>query len=121
MPQPGTPLLGSGRLSRRVVVERDTGATTPDSYGNLVPDYQPFITRWARVEYLGGSEQVVNNQVVAERKHKITLHDDAYTRQITPEMRIRLDGRTLNIVAVDRIPEQQTVVIHTREIVQGAN
>jgi len=119
MPQPGAPLLGSARFSRRIVIEKDARTMPPDDYGNVTPVYEPWITRWARIEYLGGDEQVAAGQVLAERRHRITMPADYYTEQITPEMRVRLGERVLNITAVEHLKEQQIVVLHTREVVEG--
>lgn len=120
MPQPYTPALGSSQFTQRMTVEKDTGQTQADSFGNIVPVYATYLTRWARLKYLGGNEFVVDNQVEAERNHEITMLLDTLTQMITPEMRITFDGRTLNIIAVESLSMRRLVIIRTKESVPGS-
>lgn len=71
---------------------------TENASGELTASWATWITRFAEVEPLRAQESVIGNrQTVAEVGYRIRLHSDSQTRQITPQMRVQYQGRTLEI------------------------
>lgn len=83
----------AGRLDRRVVIEKPTSTTTTAS-GQKNVSHTHIDTVWASIENVSGSERFVDDQVAAEVD---TLFVMRWRDDITPEYRIRADGRNYDV------------------------
>lgn len=91
--------MQAGELRNRITI--NTGATTPDAYGENLPAPTVFATVWAKVTQLSGRELYYAQQQQALATHKVTMR---YYAGVTETMSIAWQGgRTLNIVAVNDI------------------
>lgn len=72
---------------------------TIDADGTTIKAWVDQFELWARVRQVEGSETVVNQQVIAQVKHQVTVR---YRPDFNPAGRfvVRPDGRILNIEAV---------------------
>ena len=61
----------SGDLTRRVTIQKRTD--TADSYGEPVPAWTAYATRWAAIETLSASERFTGREEMAEVSHRIRL------------------------------------------------
>lgn len=84
------------RFRHRITIQQRTKGT--NASGEVTDTWSTYATRWADIEPTGARETTVGGrQTVAEVGYRITLHSDAQTRAITPQMRVSYDGRQLNI------------------------
>lgn len=90
----------SGRMRHRVTIERRT-ARTRDAAGHRKgkdrQDWSALCTAWAEVMPLSGRELWTAQQVQPDISHRVTMR---YRSGVTPAMRVRHGGRTLNIESV---------------------
>jgi SPP1 family predicted phage head-tail adaptor len=85
--------IRSGDLTRRVTIQKRTD--TVDSYGEPVPAWTAYATRWAAVEEMSASERFTGREEMAEVSHRIRLRSIAGVR---PSWRVvwrQLEATTL--------------------------
>lgn len=84
------------RFRHRITVEQRTTGT--NASGEVTETWSTYINRWADVAPVSAREMTIGGkQTVAEVGYRLTLFSDRQTRAITPEMRVKYDGRTLQI------------------------
>ena len=66
-------------------------------------NWELYCARHVEEQQLGGKEALIAQQVMADVSGLYRLRDDPITQGITPKMRLRVDGRTLNIVRAVRV------------------
>ncbi|RMD64396.1 MAG: head-tail adaptor protein [Alphaproteobacteria bacterium] len=84
-----------GTLRRRVVIQ--SAVTAHDGGGGRTLVWRDVATVWGRIAPLGGREPVQAMRLEGRLGHRITIR---YRSGITPDMRVRLGTRVLNIRAV---------------------
>jgi SPP1 family predicted phage head-tail adaptor len=77
--------MRAGELRHRVIIEEPTEGT-PNAYGERVPTWREWDTRWARVEPVSGREVAYAKTHAATVSHKITLR---YVEGLLPTFRVR--------------------------------
>jgi SPP1 family predicted phage head-tail adaptor len=88
--------MRSGQLRNRITIEAATEA--PDTAGQPIRTWSPLVSRLpAKVEQVSGGETIRSRQVSAGCRTLITVR---YRTDVTSEMRVVWEGRTLGIVAV---------------------
>ncbi len=87
--------MQSGRLNRRVTLQRKTAAT--DAYGAEVASWTDVATVWAAIEPLTGREFFASRQINAEITTRVVIR---YLAGIVPAMRIVHGTRLYDILAV---------------------
>lgn len=100
--------IRSGLLRHRVVIEQKTHER--DSKGGMIERWDeadPFARVWANVEVVGGTEQHRANQVQTTDTHRVTLR---YLPGLTTRMRLKHNGRVLNIQSIKNIGERNRVL-----------
>jgi len=110
--------MQAGQLRHRVQITTKT--VTRNTTGEEVVTYPVTATVWARVEVLGGSETISQQQAAATLTHTVTLR---YYAGLTPTMRLNWlkgDGtsRTLVIHSVTEDPTRRQMTLSCSEIVQ---
>jgi SPP1 family predicted phage head-tail adaptor len=85
-----------GELNKRIEIQQDLGI--PDDSGLHVPNWQPFVTVWAKVQDLTGREFFQAAQTQSESTTKFTIR----FRSVENNMRILFDGGLYEIVYIDR-------------------
>ena len=88
--------MDTGRLNRRVVIERLEATTDPD-YGSMINAWIPTHAAWASIEPLTGREYVAAMAVQAEKTVRIRIR---YLAGITSEMRVTHMGHIFMIQSV---------------------
>ena len=89
--------------SRRtlVTIQRLKSGLTQDLAGHInqktEANWETYCKRWAKVEYSGGSESIVGDQLVANTSWVLTLPNDEAMRAATMGMRVKFDGHTCGI------------------------
>ena len=89
--------------SRRtlVTIQRLKSGLTQDLAGQinekLESNWETYGKWWAKVEYTGGAESVVGDQVVATTSWVLTVPSDEKSRAATMRMRAKFNGHTCGI------------------------
>jgi SPP1 family predicted phage head-tail adaptor len=102
----------AGRLDRRVVIEKPIGSTQTAS-GQTVLSFDHVDTVWAAIENVSGRERFVDDQVAAEVD---TLFVMRWREDITPEYRIRADGRNYDVKRAVELRFWQGVALGRRQM-----
>jgi len=90
-----------GDYDRRVAVKRNKAARSANADGQRPEDAETFCTRWCKIRPVSGREALQNQQTQADVTHRVRMHSDTQTRQITPAMwLVTGDAERLNIVRV---------------------
>ncbi len=84
-----------GKLRCRMVLEEPVRLS--DGGGGASISWSQIATPWAAIEPLSGNEHPRYEGIEATLSHKITLR---FRPGITPYMRLRLDTRIFNILAL---------------------
>ena len=87
--------MRTGRLRHRITIEKQQRA--PDGQGGSNTTWETFVTVWADVQPLRGTERLQSQQVEAKTSHKITIR---HCPGLCQSMRINFDGRLFNIRAI---------------------
>jgi len=95
-----------GKLRKKIVIERNTN-TTPDSNGQVKPNWETLFTRYAYIRPLKGREYEQAHQMKSIETHEIGLR---YV-DITPRDRFRYGTRIFNIESVLNIDEKDRELI----------
>lgn len=98
-------LIQAGRLRHYVTVEALTITDQPD--GTYAKSWSSE-GRHASIEPLSGRELFEAQQMKGEATHKVTMRHYA---GLTPEHRIKFNGRTFNVVGVQNIEERGTMTV----------
>jgi len=97
----------AGGYDKRVRVYRDDPTENDD--GQKVEAPKLFCRRWAKEVPVGGTERPLDQQMQADVTHRVRMHSDSHTRQITPKMWLLLsDGTRLNIKRVFDVEGRRT-------------
>lgn len=97
----------AGDYNKRVRIMQDDPSENPD--GQKVEDPTLLCRRWAKVVPFGGGERFQDGQTQADVTHRVRMHSDSHTRQITPKMWLLLsDGTRLNIERVLDVEGRRT-------------
>lgn len=80
-------------LDRRVTIEQRT--TSPSATGHPAETWTVLDTVWAAKEDLGGTEGYRSQQIAAVASTRFTIR---WRGDVTPENRVRWDGRLYEIV-----------------------
>ena len=110
--------MQAGQLRHRVQITTKT--VTRNATGEEVVTYPVTATVWARVEVLGGSESISQQQAAATLTHTITLR---YYASLEPTMRLNWlkgDGtsRTLIVHSVTEDATRRQMTLSCSELVQ---
>lgn len=87
--------MAAGKRRKRIVIEQST--LVADAAGQLVPTWSTYCERWGEALAVTGGETFRARQLEADVTWLIRLRSDSETRGITPQMRLRFDGNTVNI------------------------
>lgn len=90
-------IIQAGDLDREIVIQSRT--STKDASGRPTTGWADFATVWASVQDMLPSrgERIAEGVNVASRPCRIRMR---YRDDITSDMRVTLDGRTLRIVSM---------------------
>lgn len=91
----------AGRLRHRVTLQ--SRSLTNDSFNQPIESWSDVGTYWAAVEPLTGREAERARQIKADASHRVVMRRVA---AISPEQRLRFEGRTLDIVEVLDLDER---------------
>ena len=91
----------ASRLRKRVTLQ--SLSLTADGGGGAARGWQDVATLWAEVVPLRGAESLQAEKVTAEITHLLRLR---YRSDVTPDKRLLLGGRALNIRAVLNVGER---------------
>ncbi len=107
-----------GKLRHPVTIERPVSSV--DGAGAAVRGWETYLTRWAAVEPLSGSEPYSGDQVRPEATYTVRIRGEGVT--LTTDHRIRWNNRVLEIESIanpDSVSRE--LVIGCREATQKAN
>lgn len=79
----------AGQFDKRVELQRPKSPADRGTTGEVVPDYIPYATVWARFRTLSGQERTASEQVAATLTHEVTIR---YRAGVTPRDRLVLVG-----------------------------
>jgi len=94
--------MRAGKLRHRVTIQQATEAR--NSIGEVTRTWSALATVWANVEPLNGREFIDAQRPEVQVSHRVTMR---YRSDVTPQMRVSHDSRTLNIEAVIETGERR--------------
>ena len=100
----------AGRMRDRITIQQVS--TADDSYGQPIETWSTYAERWASVEPVSGRETYTEQQLGAESTTKVQIRLD---EDVTTQMRVSLDSRTLEIVATENWVAQGRTVLWCKE------
>ncbi len=98
----------AGKMRHRVAIQARQGTGTQDTYGQTTNVTDPWVTlatRWAEVVPVSGVEKFIATQSVQvspEVMFRVTMR---YYAGLTPQHRLMMNGRVLEIEAVLNVDE----------------
>lgn len=103
-----------GQRNIRISIEANTPTT--DGSGQVQKSWAELFKRWGKVVPVNGEESFKGHQLQAGVTHLVYLPSDSGTRAITPENRIVLRGKTIEIMAAYDVDfERVEVVLQCKE------
>ncbi|WP_417848373.1 phage head closure protein [Thalassoglobus sp.] len=93
--------MRAGELRHLVTIQQRS--VTRDDFGAESEVWTTFSQVWAKVQPLSGQELEHAQAMHSETTHKITIR---YLADMTPEMRIQHDSRTLEILSIKNLDER---------------
>ena len=101
--------MQSGKLRKRFTIQYYASENLND-YGENVPNWTTFATRWGSLDAFGGNERELAEKVTADVTHKIRIR---YTDNLTPAMRFKLGDRYFEIrrILADRTDEKFQLIL----------
>jgi len=94
-------MLGAGELNRQITIQ--IAQKTRDAAGAETLTWATFASGvWSRIKPTSGNERYINQQMIAEVTHEITIR---YRYGIKPTMRILYGRRTFDILAMHDVDE----------------
>lgn len=114
--------LCANDLNRLLTVEKLKPSATVDNSGNIDEtndaNWVACGQEWAQVLTKGSREFFRNRQVGEDITHQVTIRWSKTASQYTTGMRLRLDGRKLNIAAPPLNVDEKNdwLVMETREV-----
>lgn len=93
-------MLPAGTMRHQMAIERPVETT--GEYGQVARSWVLVGTVWGAIEPLSGSEIFAARQVQANVTHRVRLR---YRAGLTPDMRLTVNGRTLQIGSVVNVGE----------------
>ncbi|WP_313353213.1 phage head closure protein [Paracoccus sp. (in: a-proteobacteria)] len=86
---------GASDLTKRAAFRKPI--KQPDANGKVIQGYNLQFTLWANVLPLRGGESVMQARLVSKNPAIITVRACEWSRLITSEWKIRIDGREYDI------------------------
>jgi SPP1 family predicted phage head-tail adaptor len=105
-----------GAMRHRVTIQQRS--TVRDAAGGVRDAWEDVATRWASMDRASGSEVWAS----AQRSGRVpAVFRLRYLSGVVPAMRLRIDGRTYNILSsVDQAGRREELTITAEELVEGA-
>lgn len=105
-------MINAGELDKKITVEQLTG--TADESGHIDEsddaNWSTHCERWASFRSAGSREYFKAKQVHADLTHLLRCRFDDTTKSITPKMRIKFNGRILQIKSAVNVDESNVVI-----------
>ncbi len=94
--------MEAGKLNRQITIQMQR--KTRDGYGAETVTWATLKAGlWARIKPISGGERYINQQLIAEVTHEVTIR---FYAGILPTMRVLYGNRTFDILAVHDIDER---------------
>lgn len=108
--------MESGKLRERITIESIT--ETRGAQGDPINTYATFLSAWAEVTPLNGSEVFYGDRVEAIHDHAVKMR---FRPGINPTMQVIHDGKTLNILSVKDFKDRhRTTLLLCKEKIPDA-
>jgi SPP1 family predicted phage head-tail adaptor len=101
-------LMRAGKLRHLIMIQKLTEPEPLSDIGEIEPDWQDFVSRYASINPLVGREYWSARQVNAEITGKINIR---YVSGITPKMRVKFGDRIFNIEAIINVEERNRELV----------
>lgn len=96
--------INPGELRHRVTFQRNIPQR--DEFGGSNPNWEKFLTCWARIEPLSGAELYASQQIYPESNTRITVRG-AIAKQLDVTMRATFRGRQFDLVNFSDVDERR--------------
>lgn len=91
-------------LTTRITIHRIKSNATRDANNEIdladAANWEALAARWSAIKSRGGSERFASDMIQAGQTHRVYMRYDNVTRTVTPAMRLKLDSRLFNILAI---------------------
>ena len=101
-------MLHAGQLDRRVTIQQATFAQ--NGMGEPIATWADVATVWGSFTPLAGREPFVSDQLAAFQQARFTLRYRSDVT-LTPKMRLVMDSRTYQILAVAEPVRRETIEV----------
>lgn len=103
--------IRAGDLKRQITIEQRS--SVKDSFGQEQTSWTTFCTTRAAIEQVSGSESMQGGAQVGGIRHNVTIR---YRPGIRQDMRVRYQGRVLEIVSVlDEFTGHRRITLECQE------
>ena len=101
--------MRAGLLDRQITIEEAT--TAQDSYGQPLETWTTFAVVWAAKVDIKARERFTANQPLAEETTRFRIR---YLDNLTPQMRVRHDGKVYDIQGIAELGRRVGLEITAR-------
>lgn len=108
--------LPAGKLTKRLTIQQAT--ETRDGFGDPVPTWSTYATRWAAIEYTGSGESLEAGSRRTELRAVIRMRYDTTTAAITAKMRGLLGSVVFDFMPPENV-NQRNEEIRIEAVVRG--
>jgi len=99
-------MLNVGELNKRITLQKRTRIN--NSFGEEINSYTDFVSVWAKVNQIQGSEVQINSKERVKRQFEIVIR---YFVNITEDMRIKYKNQYLDIISIINENEENIKMI----------
>jgi SPP1 family predicted phage head-tail adaptor len=98
--------MNPGKLDRRITFQQAT--QTRNANGEVIDTWSDYASRWAAIEYGGGSDVVEGDRLLAQSTNKFTVR---YDSRINKSMRIKYKHWFYNIIRLTELGRNDFLVL----------
>lgn len=107
--------MNSNKMDRKITIEQAT--ETQNSANEVIKDWKPFASVWAKKTDTGGSERFRGAVIAAQS----TDFEIRYLTGVNEKMRVKYDGNYYNIFGVVEIGRLEGLLLRTEKQDHGYN
>lgn len=104
--------MGAGKKDRRLALQARSLAAA-NSFGEQIATYTTFATVWAAKTELSGSEQLLAQQISADRAAKFEIY---WRPDVTASGRVIVDGVTYGITYIAEVGRRKGLELTVKTI-----
>ena len=100
-------MLNAGRLDRKIIIERNSGATA-DVYGEITASWTTLTTLWGQIAQLSGREILGAEKETVMKSIRVICR---YSSEVKPKDRLNINSVYYNITYVRELGRREGLEI----------